>query len=59
MSYLILLVTVVLALGTLLHLRRQLRKTACIRQDLREARTSKTVAGLHSLRNKNEQNISG
>ncbi len=54
MPYLLSLITATLALATIMHLKRQLRKTARIRQDLHEARASKALTGLHSLRKQND-----
>lgn len=54
MSYLILLLTITLVLAMVFHLKHQLHKTARIRQDLHEARTSKVLTGLHSLRGKKD-----
>jgi len=50
MSYLILLVTSMSILAIALHLHNQFRQTVQIRDELKHARASKTLRGLHSLR---------
>lgn len=52
MAYLILLMTITLVLAVIVHLKQQHQKTASVREDLRKARATKELTGLHSLRNK-------
>ena len=50
MPYLILFMSTALILTIAMHLRKQFRQTAHIRQRLQHARVNKSVQGMHFLR---------